>query len=457
MNPTTAGLPQAAGSEPSAPGTDGTPPNANPPMQSSAVGHSASPNTTSGAARGQPFATAPHLAVGPYPVLNNKRGPVAVSQLFLRMSYRAPRVDCRPSVNDADERRPNASTTDSLPAVRPLLLAASVVSPTDGYRAGSCAESGLAAECVFPPKGTSFIDRAPAKKARRSQDTPTPDGTGSAPPNTTMQSTAHIDTSAGSLGVPIAPGPSPLHGGHSHTQGPSPIHLSHPHHPHSLAQLHEEDVKPIASPITASPTGPAGRYPSIARTGSGGSNPKSRLTPKPGSSPASTAEETLPPLELLEEACEIFFGQVNQCAFLHKPSFLARLGDPVQSPSPLLLLSICALTVRFSPSLAQFCGTTKKSATYFHDTARALLFDSLGTVLDSTLPCGDTQLVTGEPSVEACQAGYFLGLADWSACRGRRSWMIMGIATRSTSHLYMLFPTTWTHGLYSGSTPRIAS
>ena len=33
--------------------------------------------------------------------------------------------------------------------------------------------------------------------------------------------------------------------------------------------------------------------------------------------------------------------------------------------------------MRFSPSLAQFCGTTKKSASYFHDAGRALLFDTL--------------------------------------------------------------------------------
>ncbi|EIN04455.1 hypothetical protein PUNSTDRAFT_128311 [Punctularia strigosozonata HHB-11173 SS5] len=385
MNASAAGLPQAApasASAPSVPGSDGTPLSANPQMQSPTTQHThSSPNLGiggAGAARGQPLGTAPHLAVGPYPVLNNKRGPVACKR-------------CR--------RAKTKCLHNGQPPCR------------------SCAESGLAAECVFPPKGTSFIDRAPAKKARRATDPPTStspnsnsNSNTSSSANTAHTTTPQLDTGAGSLGVPIAPGPSPH--GHSHAAGQSPIHLSHPHLPHPLSQVHDEETKPVGSPTVASPVG-HGRYPSVTRSGSGGSNPRSRLTPKPGSSPASASEETLPPLPLLEEACEIFFGQVNQCAFLHKPSFLARLGDPAQSPSPLLLLSICALTVRFSPSLAQFCGTTKKSATYFHDTARALLFESLG-----------------DPSVEACQAGYFLGLADWSACRGRRSWMIMGIATR---------------------------
>ncbi|EPQ53165.1 hypothetical protein GLOTRDRAFT_140076 [Gloeophyllum trabeum ATCC 11539] len=129
--------------------------------------------------------------------------------------------------------------------------------------------------------------------------------------------------------------------------------------------------------------------------------------------PVGPVEDILPPQELIEEACDIFFVRINQCAFLHKPTFIARLRDPARVVSSVLIYAICASTYRFSPGLVQFCGSCKRPPSYFGDRARALLFEALG-----------------EPTLEACQAAYLLGIADWGACKGKRSWMIMGIAAR---------------------------
>ncbi|TFK51432.1 hypothetical protein OE88DRAFT_1659456 [Heliocybe sulcata] len=205
----------------------------------------------------------------------------------------------------------------------------------------SCSEAGLAATCVFPPKGTSFIDRAPSRRVKRE---PT-DGNASGPSSRALS------------------GPS--------EQGPSD-----------------------------------NGSPRVAANGRGESREWSN-------SPIGTVEEILPPQELIEEACDIFFVRINQCAFLHKPTLIARLRNPARVVSPVLVYAICAVAYRFSPGLVQFCGSCKRPPSYFGERGRALLFEALG-----------------EPTLEACQAAYLLGIADWGACKGKRSWMIMGIAAR---------------------------
>ncbi|KDQ57988.1 hypothetical protein JAAARDRAFT_193473 [Jaapia argillacea MUCL 33604] len=212
----------------------------------------------------------------------------------------------------------------------------------------SCSEAGLAAACVFPPKGTSFIDRAPSKRVKRESD--------SSPA-------------------------SPPHGEGSRSRPVSSHQIS----------------SPSDTPLSPSERG----------------SPHQQTNGLITHSPIQGAEELLPSITLIEEACDIFFVRVNQCAFLHKPTFISKLRDPARVVSPLLILSICALTYRFSPGLAQFCGSNKRPPSYFGDRARVLLFEALN-----------------EPTLESCQAGYFLGLADWGACQGKRSWMLMGIALR---------------------------
>lgn len=80
----------------------------------------------------------------------------------------------------------------------------------------------------------------------------------------------------------------------------------------------------------------------------------------------------------------------------------------------MLVLAICALAARFSPALSAFRGTGALSAAYFSDAARRLLYDALD-----------------EPTLETCQAGYLLGITDLGAGKGRRGWMVQGIAIRS--------------------------
>ncbi|KZT30307.1 hypothetical protein NEOLEDRAFT_323733 [Neolentinus lepideus HHB14362 ss-1] len=183
----------------------------------------------------------------------------------------------------------------------------------------SCSEAGLAAACVFPPKGTSFIDRAPSRRIKRE---PT-DGNANC-------------SSSRALSSPSEKGPS---------DNGSPRVLT---------------------------------------------NGRASESREWSNSPIGPVEEILPPQELIEDACDIFFVRINQCAFLHKPTLISRLRDPAKIVSPVLIYAICAVAYRFSPGLVQFC----------------------------------------EPTLEACQAAYLLGVTDWGACKGRRSWMIMGIAAR---------------------------
>jgi hypothetical protein len=51
---------------------------------------------------------------------------------------------------------------------------------------------------------------------------------------------------------------------------------------------------------------------------------------------------------------------------------------------------------------------------YYAETARKMVFESIG-----------------DPCYETCAAAYLIGLADWGAGDGKRSWMMQGTAIRS--------------------------
>jgi hypothetical protein len=78
------------------------------------------------------------------------------------------------------------------------------------------------------------------------------------------------------------------------------------------------------------------------------------------------------------------------------------------------VLALCALAANFIPPLAGFAAAHGLPPGYFGDTARRLVLEQVG-----------------EPSVDAVQAAYILGITDWSNRNGKRAWMTQGIGIRS--------------------------
>jgi hypothetical protein len=78
----------------------------------------------------------------------------------------------------------------------------------------------------------------------------------------------------------------------------------------------------------------------------------------------------------------------------------------------------------------------KRPTSYLAEVGRNLLFASID-----------------EPTVDATRAAYILGFADWGASKGRRSWMLHGIALRSELHFESLnlYPLHKVSGISLGS------
>jgi hypothetical protein len=104
----------------------------------------------------------------------------------------------------------------------------------------------------------------------------------------------------------------------------------------------------------------------------------------------------------------------SRLAHIHRATFDQKLRENPSSINPALVMAMCALAGRFVPALAEFCEANGESTDYYGKTARRLVFDAID-----------------NPSQEICTAMYMLGVADWSAGNGKRSWMMTGMAIRS--------------------------
>ncbi|GJN87602.1 hypothetical protein Rhopal_000557-T1 [Rhodotorula paludigena] len=128
--------------------------------------------------------------------------------------------------------------------------------------------------------------------------------------------------------------------------------------------------------------------------------------------------EVLPPPPLLIEACENFFQSYFQLGFLHRPSFLHQLQTRPESVSTFLLLSMLAISARFTPSLAAKHGSPFRAAEHYASKAHALILGELV-----------------EPSIDRVQALYLLGIHDFGNGTAFRSKLFANMARQMAEAL----------------------
>ncbi|GAA5902553.1 hypothetical protein JCM5296_002322 [Sporobolomyces johnsonii] len=136
--------------------------------------------------------------------------------------------------------------------------------------------------------------------------------------------------------------------------------------------------------------------------------------------PARPAQDDglLPALPLLIEGCESFFQGYFQLGFLHRPSFLHKVSTNAASISPFLLLSMLAVSARFTPGLIDKFGSPTSAASHYQKKALAMVPDEIV-----------------EPSLERAQALYLLGVADFGSRLGFRSRMLHSMARQMAEPL----------------------
>ncbi|GAA6014133.1 hypothetical protein JCM10207_006107 [Rhodosporidiobolus poonsookiae] len=123
-------------------------------------------------------------------------------------------------------------------------------------------------------------------------------------------------------------------------------------------------------------------------------------------------EEVLPPLPLLVEACENYFHGYFQLGFLHRPSFLHKLANDPAALSPFLLLSILAISARFTDSLVRrHGGEPGRASEVYAERALKMVLNEIT-----------------EPSLERVQALYMLGIYDFGNGQAFRSKAFQNLA-----------------------------
>lgn len=114
----------------------------------------------------------------------------------------------------------------------------------------------------------------------------------------------------------------------------------------------------------------------------------------------------LPCHEELVEGVSVFTQNYMQLGFLSRSSFLDKVRHDPASVSVFLLLSILALSARFTTSLVARFGSPKAASAEMRRRALSLL--------------GEEML---EPTVERMQALFLLGVNDFGEGDGGRSWV----------------------------------
>ncbi|KAI5804470.1 fungal-specific transcription factor domain-containing protein [Geopyxis carbonaria] len=200
-----------------------------------------------------------------------------------------------------------------------------------------------------------------------------------------------------------------------------------------LASTGRSVVKPSANPAARKRTaetafdeevdswsrqqGNAGKHRNLGGMGGMDAELQNRITAPTDSDDGSHA---LPSKEIQEHLAEVFFECIyGQPYFLlHKPSFMRRLKSG--TAPPVLVLSICAVSARFSPHPAVAHQPAFLAGEKFASEARRQLLKNFDT-----------------PNITNLTVCIILGLHEFGTCHGGRSWALGGMATRMAHALQL--------------------
>jgi hypothetical protein len=123
--------------------------------------------------------------------------------------------------------------------------------------------------------------------------------------------------------------------------------------------------------------------------------------------------QLLPPLPELIAGANVFVTNCLQVGFIPKALFIQRLSKDAESVNVFLLISMLAISARFTPELcARFSGG-RQASDFFMEIANVLISDEMFKV-----------------DLETAQAFFLLGIAEWGKGERSRSAIHMGIAVR---------------------------
>jgi hypothetical protein len=114
----------------------------------------------------------------------------------------------------------------------------------------------------------------------------------------------------------------------------------------------------------------------------------------------------LPPHEEVVEACKAFVYNYFQLGFLPSAFFIDQITNEPSSVSVFFLLAILALAGRFTPSLVKRYGGRQPASQEFARRALSLISDEMV-----------------DASLERIQAFFLLGVCEFGAGNGGRSWV----------------------------------
>lgn len=116
--------------------------------------------------------------------------------------------------------------------------------------------------------------------------------------------------------------------------------------------------------------------------------------------------DLLPPHEEVVEACKAFVYNYFQLGFLPSAFFIDQITNEPSSVSVFFLLAILALAGRFTPSLVRRYGGRQPASQEFARRALSLISDEMV-----------------DASLERIQAFFLLGVCEFGAGNGGRSWV----------------------------------
>ncbi|KAI1391939.1 uncharacterized protein F4822DRAFT_425157 [Hypoxylon trugodes] len=124
--------------------------------------------------------------------------------------------------------------------------------------------------------------------------------------------------------------------------------------------------------------------------------------------------DLLPSIEVVVDGINAFTNNFFQLGFIPKKYFPKMVQENPSSVSAFLLLSILAISARFSKALAEDYGSGLKAATEFMHKAQCLA----------------THELYQQPTLERCQAFYLLSIAEQGSGKSNTSYISAGIAFR---------------------------
>lgn len=150
-----------------------------------------------------------------------------------------------------------------------------------------------------------------------------------------------------------------------------------------------------------------------------------------------TGEDPLetPPIspKLWREIYELFMQHYSaELSFLHKQTFFDRIRNMEESgrrsrETQLFLLGMLSLTARFVPELVSYPYPSNPSRHPYLRTGDPL---NASEFYAHALEVRLDAVTMATPSLDILQALLMLGLHNWGMCRGLRSWVWVGAATR---------------------------